>query len=134
MARRERPTSPHLQIYAWGAHMALSIFHRATGVALGAGTLLLVWWLGAMATGEDAYAAFQACMGSIYGQIVLFGFTVALMLHMCNGIRHLFWDAGKGFELDTTRRSNMLVFAGTVLFTGIAWVFGLGLVDLGGMS
>lgn len=121
MARAKRPTSPHLQIYAWSGEMALSIFHRATGVALGAGTLLLVWWLAALACGEEAYALYLTCMSGWLGMLILFGFTVALMLHMCNGIRHLFWDAGIGFDLPDAKRSNKLVFAGTVLFTLIAW-------------
>ncbi len=132
MAKKERPISPHLQIYAWGGHMALSIFHRASGIALGAGTLLLIWWLGSLAMGEESYILFQTYMSSIYGKIVLFAFTTALMLHMCNGIRHLFWDAGKGFDLDATRRSNYLIFAGTVIFTAAIWLLGLGLI--GGLS
>ncbi|PHZ83987.1 succinate dehydrogenase, cytochrome b556 subunit [Paremcibacter congregatus] len=128
MATTKRPTSPHLQIYKWGPHMALSILHRASGVALGGGTLLLAWWLIALSSGPEQYAQFQTCMASIYGKIVLMGFTLALMLHLCNGIRHLFWDMGKGFEVETTARTNILVLLGTIVLTGIAWVIGYGLV------
>ncbi|WP_417316732.1 succinate dehydrogenase, cytochrome b556 subunit [Emcibacter sp.] len=128
MARVQRPTSPHLQVYAWGLHMVLSILHRATGAALGVGILLLVWWLLAMATGPEAYDLFLTCMDNVLGKIVLFGFTWALMLHLCNGVRHLFWDMGKGFELDTTSRSNILVLLGSVILTLVAWGFGYGLI------
>lgn len=128
MATTKRPTSPHLQIYKWGPHMALSILHRASGVALGGGTLLLAWWLMALATGPDAYEQFQYCMSSIIGKIVLLGFTLSLMLHMCNGIRHLFWDMGMGFEVETTARSNMLVFLGTAVLTALSWAIGYGLI------
>lgn len=128
MTTIKRPTSPHLQIYKWGGHMALSILHRASGVALGGGTLLLAWWLIALASGPDEYALFQTCMRSIVGKIVLMGFTLALMLHLCNGIRHLFWDMGKGLDVETTARTNIMVFLGTVILTAIAWVIGYGLV------
>lgn len=128
MSTVQRPTSPHLQIYKWGAHMALSIFHRITGVALGAGMLLLAWWLIALASGPDAYASFTECMSSVLGKLVLFGFTYALMLHLCNGIRHLFWDMGRGFELETTARSNMLVILGSIVLTVLAWLVGYGLI------
>lgn len=128
MSTVQRPTSPHLQIYKWGAHMALSIFHRITGVALGAGMLLLTWWLIALASGPDAYASFTECMSSTLGKLVLFGFTYALMLHLCNGIRHLFWDMGRGFELETTARSNGLVILGSIVLTLLAWLVGYGLI------
>ncbi|MFC7048222.1 succinate dehydrogenase, cytochrome b556 subunit [Emcibacter nanhaiensis] len=128
MARVQRPTSPHLQVYAWGLHMVLSILHRATGAALGAGTLLLVWWLVALASGPEAYDQFIVCMGSLIGRIILFGFTWALMLHLCNGIRHLFWDLGKGFELSTTAKSNYLVLICSVILTLLAWVVGYGMI------
>lgn len=124
----KRPLSPHLQVYKWGLHMALSIFHRATGVALGVGTLVLAWWLMAAASGPEAFAAAQACVGSWIGRLVLFGFTFALMLHLCNGIRHLVWDAGAGFELSTVRLSNQIVLWGAVALTLVAWVIGYGLI------
>jgi len=129
MAITKRPTSPHLQIYKWGGHMLLSILHRASGVALGAGTLFLAWWLVALATGPDDYALFQTYMRSIAGKVVLFAFTLALMLHLCNGIRHLFWDKGVGLDVETTQRTNFLVFLGTIILTLLSWAIGYGLVQ-----
>ncbi len=128
MATTKRPTSPHLQIYKWGPHMVLSILHRVSGVALGAGTLFLAWWLIALASGPEAYDQFLTCMGSIVGKIFLLGFTLSLMLHLCNGARHLFWDMGVGFEVETTARTNMLVFLGAAVLTALSWAIGYGLI------
>ena len=124
MANTSRPLSPHLQVYRWKLHMALSILHRATGVALGFGTLLIAWWILATAAGPDAYNAFITLAGGIIGRLVLFGFTFALMLHLLNGIRHLFWDAGYGFELDTVQKSGVAVVVLAVVFTAAIWVGG----------
>lgn len=124
MAKPNRPLSPHLQVYSWGLHMVLSILHRATGVALGVGTLLLAWWLISLASGPECFAQAQACLSSWLGRLVMFGFTWALMLHFCNGIRHLVWDAGRGFDLAVVRQSNMLVLAGSVILTVAVWVLG----------
>lgn len=128
MSHTKRPTSPHLQVYSWSLEMALSIFHRATGVALGGGALLVTWWVIAIATGPDAYEQFHMFMSGHIGKTVLFGFTFALMLHLCNGIRHLFWDMGKGFELEDTHRSSKLVLLSTFLLTGLCWVIGYGMI------
>lgn len=128
MAEAKRPLSPHLQVYRWGLHMTLSILHRATGVALGAGTLLLAWWLISLASGPEAFAQAQSCLASWLGRVVLLGFTWSLMLHLCNGIRHLVWDTGRGFELSTVRVTNMLVLGGSVVLTLIVWVAGYGLI------
>src|SRR6185437_11715164 len=94
-----RPLSPHLQIYKPQITTALSIFHRITGVGLAAGTLLLVWWLVAAARSDAAYASVSWFIRSPIGWVLLFGWSVALWFHFCNGIRHLFWDFGHGFEL-----------------------------------
>lgn len=128
MSQSKRPTSPHLQVYSWSLEMALSIFHRATGVALGGGALLVTWWIIAIATGPDAYDQFRTVMGSLVGKAVLFAFTFSLMLHLCNGIRHLFWDMGKGFELEDTKRSSKLVLVSSVALTILSWVIGYGLI------
>jgi succinate dehydrogenase / fumarate reductase cytochrome b subunit len=96
-----RPLSPHIQIYRWTLTMMLSILHRATGVALYAGTLLLAWWLLAAATGPEAYAQVQAVSSSWFGRLVLFGYTWALIHHMFGGLRHFIWDTGRGFDLKT---------------------------------
>ena len=121
MEKRERPLSPHLQIYRPQLTSVLSITHRATGIALVAGTLLLVYWLLAAASGAEAYASAQTLLGSWVGRIVLLGFSFSLFFHLCNGIRHLFWDAGLGFELKTTYASGNAVVIVSVAMTVIAW-------------
>ena len=83
-----RPLSPHLQVYRWQLTSVLSILHRATGVALSVGTVLLVWWLVAAAEGPEAYAQVQGFLGSWVGLVLLFGWSVALHYHLCNGLRH----------------------------------------------
>lgn len=127
MARSQRPLSPHLQIYRWQWTMALSILHRMAGVALGLGSLLLVYWLAAAARGPAAYAQAQGFIGSWFGMLLLLGFSVALFYHLANGIRHLFWDAGRGFELKTAYGSGIAVLAATAVLTILAWAIGLGM-------
>jgi succinate dehydrogenase cytochrome b subunit len=112
---RERPLSPHLQIYRWPVTMATSITHRVTGLALGAGTLLVAWWLIAAASGDDAYSTFSAVARSPLGLLILFGFVWSLAFHLLNGIRHLVWDAGYGFEVKTANRSGIFVIALSVI-------------------
>jgi succinate dehydrogenase / fumarate reductase cytochrome b subunit len=123
-----RPLSPHLQVYRLPMLAILSITHRATGVALAAGTLLLVCWLVAAATGADAYAKVNAFIGSPIGMLLLLGWSVSLFFHLANGIRHLFWDAGKGFEIKTSENSGWAVVAFTIAATMLAWSIGLGLL------
>jgi len=127
MADIERPLSPHLQIYKLQITMLTSITHRITGVALGLGTLLLTWWLIAAASGPDAYATVTGFIGSWFGQLVLFGFTWALFFHLCNGIRHLFWDMGKGFELPVMRKTGMVAVIASVVLTLLTWVLAYGM-------
>ncbi len=124
MASQNRPLSPHLQVYKPQLTSVLSILHRATGVALAVGTLLLVWWLVAAATGESAFADVQAFIGSWFGRILLFGWSYALFYHMCNGVRHLFWDAGKGLEIETVYTTGRIVVAASILLTVAVWVWG----------
>ena len=125
----ERPLSPHLQIYRWTIPMALSILHRLTGSALYVGTLLLLWWLIATAAGPDAYADAQNIIGSIPGRLVLFGFSWALILHLLNGIRHLVWDTGRGFEIRTARASGMAVIILSLVLTLATWLIGYGAME-----
>lgn len=125
MAASNRPLSPHLQIYRPQMTSVLSILHRITGVGLGLGALLLVYWVVAAAAGPDRFTVAQALIGSWFGYLVLFGFTVALFFHLANGIRHLFWDAGYGFELRSTYASGITVLAATVVMTSVAWFAGL---------
>jgi succinate dehydrogenase / fumarate reductase, cytochrome b subunit len=120
-----RPLSPHLQIYKPQISTATSIFHRITGCALSVGLLLMVWWLVAAATGPRAFAAAQGFVGSPIGLILMFGWTLALWYHFCNGIRHLFWDAGFGFDIKTSHRNAYAVVIATVVLTVLSWVVGL---------
>jgi succinate dehydrogenase / fumarate reductase cytochrome b subunit len=120
-----RPLSPHLQVYRLPLAAWLSISHRATGVGLTIGMLLLTWWVAAAAYGPDAYDAATAFLGSPIGLLLLLGFSVALFYHLCNGIRHLLWDAGRNFEISQTRRGNLFVLLGTVVLTVAAWAWAL---------
>jgi succinate dehydrogenase / fumarate reductase cytochrome b subunit len=125
MASTERPLSPHLQIYKPQISSTLSILHRATGIALSAGTLLLVYWLVSAAAGPEAFATAQGLVGSILGRILLFGWSFALFYHLGNGIRHLAWDAGWGFELPVMHRTGWAVVIFAVAMTLIAWIVAL---------
>ena len=125
MIQAERPLSPHLQIYKWPLAMATSILHRATGIALAVGTVFLVWWLVAAAMGEQAYAQAQWFFGSWLGVIFLFGWCFSFFYHLCNGIRHLVWDAGYGFEKPDAYRNSVVVIAAAVILTLVAFAAGL---------
>lgn len=120
--RRERPLSPHLQVYRWPVTMLTSIAHRSTGVAIAAGAVLVTAWLVATAAGPDVFGMMREVLTSIFGRIVLFGFTLALVFHLLNGIRHLAWDTGAGFDVRTARFMSYLVLAGTVILTLIIWI------------
>ena len=122
MEKTQRPLSPHLQIYRPQLTSVLSITHRATGIALLVGTLVLVYWLLAAASGAEAYGSAQQLLGSWLGRLVLLGFSFALFFHLCNGIRHLFWDAGLGFELKTAYASGNAVVIVSIAMTVLAWV------------
>ena len=106
MSSAKRPLSPHLQVYRPQLTSILSITHRLSGVGLSLGTLLLVYWLAAAAAGPEAFESAQSFIGSFLGRLLLFGWTIGLFFHLCNGIRHLFWDVGLGFELDDVYRSG----------------------------
>ncbi|MDX5361530.1 MAG: succinate dehydrogenase, cytochrome b556 subunit [Alphaproteobacteria bacterium] len=118
----DRPLSPHLQIYRPQLSSMPSITHRITGVANAVGLILLTWWLVAMATGAGAFDAVQWFLDSILGRIMLFGWTWALCYHFLNGIRHLVWDAGHGFEVETMERSAKMVIGGSVVLTLLVWI------------
>jgi succinate dehydrogenase cytochrome b subunit len=123
MPTPDRPLSPHIQVYRPQITSILSILHRITGVALTLGTLLLSWWLVSAAYGADAFDASQAAMGSWIGQLVLWGFTFAVFYHLANGVRHLAWDFGWGFEMPKLRATGLGVLAfasGATLVTLIA--------------
>ncbi len=124
MAQPERPLSPHLQVYRWQITNTLSILHRLTGVALGIGTLLMAYWLIAIAAGPEAFDTAQGFVRSIVGRTILLGFTFALAFHFSNGIRHLFWDSGRGFELSTVHTSGWIVVIASVGLTLATWILG----------
>ena len=118
----DRPLSPHLQVYRPQITSVLSILHRITGVALTFATLLLSWWLVAAAYGPDQFAGAQAFLGSWIGQLLLWGFTFAVFYHLANGIRHLLWDFGWGFEIDQVRTTGIVVVAFAAVATVITLV------------
>jgi succinate dehydrogenase / fumarate reductase cytochrome b subunit len=124
MSSAKRPLSPHLQIYRPQLTSVLSIIHRLSGVALAVGTLLLVYWLAAAAGGPESFESAQSFVGSFVGRLLLFGWTVGLFYHLCNGIRHLAWDVGLGFELDEVYRSGWTVVAATAVLSLLVWIVG----------
>ena len=125
MTQRARPLSPHLQIYRKQITSVMSILHRISGIVLSFGAFVLVWWLLAVAQGGDAYARAAECLASPFGLLALFGFSLALVYHLLNGIRHLLWDAGWGFQIPQVYKSGYTVIALTVVFTAAIWFFAL---------
>lgn len=125
--KHSRPTSPHLTIWRWGPNMAVSILHRATGVALSiAGLAVLTWWLLAVAQGEDAYAGVRAAARHPVGIIVLIGLTWSFFQHLFSGIRHLVTDTGANLELRSNKTSAVLTIVGSIIFTAVVWFYHLG--------
>lgn len=123
-----RPLSPHLQVYRPQLTSVLSILHRATGIALSVGALYLALWVMFAASSPATYAGFQSFNTSILGRILLGGWLFSAFYHLCNGIRHLFWDAGYGFELKDAYRSGWTVVAVSLIATLASWIVGLRLV------
>lgn len=124
---RERPLSPHLQVYRPMLSMVMSITHRITGGALYVGTIILAWWLLAAASGPAAHDTFMGIAGSFLGQVVLFAYSWALIHHMVGGLKHLWWDTGHGFEIseiDTMARASLAISVGLTL---VLWIVGLSL-------
>jgi succinate dehydrogenase / fumarate reductase cytochrome b subunit len=122
-----RPISPFMlgSAYKLQVTSATSFAHRLSGIALGAGAVLLTLWLVCAASGDGPFSIIQAFFASWFGLLVLFAFTVALFYHFSNGIRHLAWDAGKGFDLPSMRRSAAFVLASTVILTVLFWAIAL---------
>jgi succinate dehydrogenase / fumarate reductase cytochrome b subunit len=119
---RARPLSPHIWIWRWHITMFASILHRATGMALYVGALILAGWAVALASGPQAYADYMALLGSVPGRVVMFGLTVSVFFHMANGVRHLVWDAGKGFEPRTANMTAMVAYTFAVVAAIAVWV------------
>jgi len=122
--RGNRPLSPHIQIYRPQLTSVLSILHRFSGMLLAAATLLLTYWVLSVANGAEAYAGAQAFLGSWFGRVILFACSLSLFYHLCNGVRHLFWDAGLGLELETAYASGKAVVGASVALTLLAWIIG----------
>ena len=121
MTQRERPLSPHLQVYRWQITMTMSILHRATGVALAVGVFALAWWLVAVSGDAQDFATFADVAGSLLGRIALFGFSFCLVYHLLNGIRHLLWDVGYGYEIPKLYATGWTVLVLAVVITGAVW-------------
>ena len=119
---QRRPLSPHVQIYQWSPTMAVSIAHRVTGVGLYIGTLALVWYLLAAAGDAHTFQTASAFFGSFIGQLILFGYTFALMLHAMGGIRHIIWDAGHGFDADARDKLAWGSLVGAAALTVLIWI------------
>jgi len=130
MSSNNRPLSPHLDVYRLPLSALLSIVHRGTGAFLTIGTIVLVWWLMALADGEEAFNSAQEFMGSIFGILILLGWSFALFFHLANGIRHLVWDAGYCFEKSDVEKTSYIVLGTSVFLTISVWVaafsFGVG--------
>ena len=122
MARHARPLSPFL-VYRWEISNTLSILHRMTGVMLSIGSLALIGWLISLVAGHDAYSRLTAFFAGIVGGLILFGLTFCFFYHLGNGIRHLFWDAGFGFEKQRARMSGIAVVISALLLTLAFWIF-----------
>src|SRR5262245_42875537 len=114
-----RPLSPHLGVYKFSYTMSLSILHRITGVAASAGFLMFVWWLLALASGPDAYARAMGVLDAPLAKLLLAGFVFSFVYHFCNGIRHLFWDAGRGLERKQARASAAVVVVVALALTAL---------------
>jgi succinate dehydrogenase / fumarate reductase cytochrome b subunit len=123
MADTRRPLSPHMQVYRWQVQMVTSILHRATGIALAVGSLLVIWGLLDLAAGEDSFNYFKSMIGSPLGMVLLIGWSWALFYHLCNGIRHLIQDAGAGYAIAQFVRSSWLSVVGSVLLTLLVWAY-----------
>lgn len=126
----KRPMSPHLQVWKFHPTMLVSILHRASGVANAVGLAMLVGWIFAIASGPEAFAGYDAFFSSIIGKLMLFGFTVSIFFHFANGIRYLFWDAGKGFSLGTANFWSWFALVFGVVGAAAVWL-AAGFVPLG---
>lgn len=121
MSTTDRPLSPHLQVYRWRISMFTSIMHRASGVFLSLGTLVLTWFLIAAASGGDEFAYVTELLAHPVGQLLLFAWTLAFFYHLANGVRHLFWDIGMGFEKKVYKTAGWLILAFAVVMTVVIW-------------
>jgi succinate dehydrogenase / fumarate reductase cytochrome b subunit len=126
MANGDRPLSPHLGIYRWEISNSLSILHRMTGVMLSAGALVLIAWLVSVVAGEGLYSSLNDGLSSPLGRLMLFGWTFCFFYHLGNGVRHLFWDVGYGFDKQRARMTGWVVVTFSTAMTLIFWAYALG--------
>ena len=126
MSSKPRPLSPHLQVYRPQITSITSITHRLTGLLLALGFLLLTYWLLAVAGGAEAYLNANAFFTSFFGRLMLLGVVFSFFYHLCNGIRHLAWDTGRGLEIEVARKSGYLVVAGGVGLTLLFYLYAYG--------
>lgn len=122
MSNSGRPLSPHLSVYRWPITMTLSILHRVTGIGMSVGLVFLAAWLMQTAAGPEEYQYFRVGMASVLGKAMLIGWTFAFFLHLGNGIRHLIWDTGRGFEIRHANAGAWAVLILAVLLTALFWV------------
>lgn len=119
----QRPISPHLSIWKWGPHMAISILHRITGDGMATvGLGVLLWWLGSLAGGAASYETFRETMGSPLGVVVLVGLTWAFFTHMMSGLRHFVLDMGAGYELTINKTWSVVAPFVAIILTALFWV------------
>jgi succinate dehydrogenase / fumarate reductase cytochrome b subunit len=123
MSNRTRPLSPHLTIYRWPLTMILSILHRATGVSLSVGLIIFSVWIFAIAFGEQYFTFFVYIFSNWIGRFLLVVWTFAFFLHFCNGLRHLYWDTGRGFDRERVEISARIVVFSSLLLTSIFWLY-----------
>ena len=119
---RQRPLSPHLQIYKPQITSVLSILHRGTGIVLSIGSIILVFWIVTLTLGEKTYLMYSNLINNWFGKLIIFGLTFALFYHLSNGIRHLFWDAGYGYDLKHAYISGVSVIISSLSLTSITWL------------
>ena len=125
MNPRPRPLSPHLQVYRWQIQMVTSILHRATGIVLAAGALVIAVGLWSLMLGPEAWACFTGVAGTWYGLLFLFGWSWAFAYHLCNGIRHVIQDFAIGYSIPAFIRSSWLTVIGSLLVTALIWICAL---------
>ena len=123
MSIRPRPLSPHLQVYRWQMTSVLSILHRGTGLFLVLGTVMIAFWVITLALGYNIFSSYQAWLGSLPGKVLLAGWSFSLVYHWANGIRHLLWDAGWGYEIERVYMTGWIVVLVSVVLTGFLWLW-----------
>ena len=121
MSNNGRPLSPHLSIYRWPITMTMSILHRATGLALTVGFIVLTAWLFAVASGAEAYSVFTSYMDTVAGKIMLVGWSFTFFFRLSNGVRHFVWDFGRGFERPQANASAGFVLLLAIASTALFW-------------